>query len=493
VSTFEAAEAIEMLVKNGMQMPDIMNGAARSVVALSNATGGEFANSADIMTDAMALWKGEFRDAEGNLKNVEGAINGITSVTVKSKFTIDDYALALAQGGGVASAAGVSFDDFNTTIASISPYFASGSDAGTSFKTFLQRLIPASKEAERTMKDLGIMTADGANRFFDASGKMKPMAEVAEILQVAMSGLTEEQKNSALATLFGTDAMRAAVGLAETGGVAFMDLAGQMQEVDASMAAAGRMDTLAGQWEIFTGVIEGIGLSIGQSLMPAAQQFTGWITGLAGGGGSEVLKGIFESIGGGLNTAMEVLQQFSVEAGPIFSAWLTEMQTVMPEVGAVVKDAFGRIGEALKEIGIQFGIADEETSGMSTALTALQGVLDAVVIGAEAFALAMQGIAWAAEKTAEAIGIAMALMDQMNTITAGTANTEMVSAAGVSQMGTGLWDPFGVNSGGGGGGNSQINVNTTLNLDGQTVASNTSQHLGNRQQRLAAQGGHVGL
>lgn len=87
-------------------------------------------------------------------------VNSITGTTNISKFGIEDYALAMAQGGGAASAFGVSLEDFNGAIAAISPLFQSGSDAGTSYKTFLQRLVPASKNAYFAMMDLGLITKE---------------------------------------------------------------------------------------------------------------------------------------------------------------------------------------------------------------------------------------------------------------------------------------------------------------------------------------------
>ena len=106
VNATEAADAIEMLGKNGLTMAEILDGAAESTVLLANSTGADFATAANIGTDAMALFKIEAED-------MIDAVDGITAVTVNSKFGINDYALALAQGGGVASAVGVSFEDFN--------------------------------------------------------------------------------------------------------------------------------------------------------------------------------------------------------------------------------------------------------------------------------------------------------------------------------------------------------------------------------------------
>lgn len=278
VSAVEAAQAIEMLARNGLKVPQIMGGAAKATVLLANATGADFATAADIGTDAMALFGIE---ANEMIK----AVDGITSVTNNSKFSINDYRLALAQGGGVAATVGVEFDDFNTTIAAIAPLFGSGSDAGTSFKTFLQRMVPSTKPAITAMKELGLMTADGQNAFFDASGQMKSMAEVTGILNRATKDLTEEQKIHYLSTIFGTDAMRAAAGVAGMTEKDFRALQSTMGNTSATDAAAKRMDNLAGDMEIFKSVVESTRIQVGDEFQPALrdlyQSATSLLSGLA--------------------------------------------------------------------------------------------------------------------------------------------------------------------------------------------------------------------
>ena len=152
VNTTEAADAIEMLGRNGLTMSQILDGAAESTVLLANATEADFGTAADIATDVMSLFNIEAKD-------MNTAVDGITSVVNNSKFSIDDYRLAIAQGGGVAASVGVEFDDFNTTIAATAPLFGSGSDAGTSFKTFLQRLVPDTDKAAGAMVDLAFLPA----------------------------------------------------------------------------------------------------------------------------------------------------------------------------------------------------------------------------------------------------------------------------------------------------------------------------------------------
>ncbi len=261
VSAQEAAAAIGQLGTAGVSIDDILKGTARSTVLLANATGADFADAASIASDVSKLWA---IDA-GNL---EHAVDGITAATVASKFNINDYRLALAQAGGVASTVGVSFDDFNTTIAAISPSFASGSDAGTSFKTFLQRLIPQSKDATEAMRDLGLITADGKNQFFTAGGQMKDMSDIVGLLNHAFSGLTEEQKNQQLSIIFGTDAMRAAAAMAKMTTGDFENLQTTMAKTDAAESAKTRMDTLKGSLEILSGTFDTLKLMVGDKFLP---------------------------------------------------------------------------------------------------------------------------------------------------------------------------------------------------------------------------------
>lgn len=265
VSATEAAGAVESLGQAGLSMSQIMGGASKATVLLANATGlngqSGFAAAANIATDIM----GQFNISAGEMNE---AVNQVAGTTIASKFNVDDYRLAIAQAGGVAGALGVTFEDFNAVIAATSTSFAGGSDSGTSYKTFLTTLIPVSQKAEGAMMDLGLITADGANQFFDASGKMKDMAGVAGVLQTAFSGLSDAQRNDAAATIFGRDAMRTALALAEGGPAIINAMKGSIGKVDAEELAAKRMDTFRGAMEIAQGIIEAITISIGQKFLP---------------------------------------------------------------------------------------------------------------------------------------------------------------------------------------------------------------------------------
>lgn len=274
VSATEAAEAVMALGTAGLSMTQIMGGASEATVLLANATGGDFGEAANIATDVMA----QFNITAAQM---DKAVDQIAGTTVASKFTIDDYRLAIAQAGGVAGSVGVEFVDFNAIIAATSSSFASGSDAGTSYKTFLLRLVPTTDTAKAAMQELGLWTNESGSAFFDATGKMKGAEEVAGILDSAFGGLSDAQKISAASTIFGTDAMRTALALAEGGTPIIQKMKSEIGKVDAEELAAKRMDTLKGSWEIFTGVVDTLKIGLGDKFLPIARAVTEWVSALA--------------------------------------------------------------------------------------------------------------------------------------------------------------------------------------------------------------------
>lgn len=343
-SADQSAKMIEMLAKNGLNTKQILDGAAKSSIDLAAATGAELSQAADIASSAMTVFGKKVTD-------LDQVVNSITGTTNISKFGIEDYALAMAQGGGAASAFGVSLEDFNTSIAAISPLFQSGSDAGTSFKTFLQRLVPASDNAADAMTELGLITKDGQNQFFDASGQMKSMADISGILQNATKDLSDEQKISSLSTIFGTDAMRAAAGMAKVSTEEFKKMSGAIEGTSAAENAKTRMQNLDGALEQLNGSVQELQIALGSMLAPAVQlvaEGLGWLADKA----SSVLTWI-QQLPGPISTAIEIFGGLLI-AGVALTGMFAFMTVTL---GGVAAAMWAVLAPALPFIAIGAAIA----------------------------------------------------------------------------------------------------------------------------------------
>ena len=446
VSAFEAADAIEMLSKNGVSWQAIQEGMARSTILLANATNDDFALAADVATDAMVQFN---KDAS----EMADVVDGIIGVTQQSKFDINDYALALAQAGGVAGSVGVDFDDFNAMLAATSSSFASGSDAGTSFKVFLQQLIPDTNKSADAMRDLGLFSGltgaefdkvqekigktqaqiaaldptsknygerlqelniklteqraalvAGGSAFFDANGSMKSAEEITAALSEAFTGLSDAERISAASTIFGTDAMRTALALADAGEDTIHKFKVAIGDTSAEDASATRMNTLRGAWEIFLGVTETLSIQLGQTFLPIARDVVEWATQLATAQGPKVIEwfaGLTTSAGtfiAKLREGKDPLTAFR-EAFVNFipAATMTAIDKVIGQIQSVIDWVGKTIGPFISWDDVLKGLA--LTVGV-VAVSAIGGFLVAIapaaaVVGGITLAVALLGDAFA--------------------------------------------------------------------------------------------------
>lgn len=382
VTGVEAASVVEMLGKNGVTAEQQLGGLTRGVVLLSNATGGDFVSSAAIATDVMAAFKIGVEDSDR-------AINGIVGTLNVSKWDLDDYRLFLAQGGGAAAAFGVSIEDANAILAASAPLFGSGSDAGTSYKVMLQRLVPDGNKARDMMRGLGLFTGlsndefkkqsqkledvrkelakldptsknyqrdlenltekeryltetlqTGQNAFFDSNGSIKDATEMSRILRDATKDLSDEQRIAAFETIFGTDAMRMAIAIADAGPEKINEYKAAIGNTNAEEMAAIRMDTLRGKMEIFGGVIETLQILVGETFIPMFKDMTDAATAFL------------------LENKDRIVAWFTKVADAIAYLWTNwgRLTTVFEDGSSIIGGFLERLGMG-EEISISFGAA----------------------------------------------------------------------------------------------------------------------------------------
>jgi TP901 family phage tail tape measure protein len=270
-SATEAASAIEELVKAGVSVPDVMNGAAQATVALAAAGEVSLPEAAELAANAM----NSFGLSASEMPKVADLIAGAANA---SAISVGEFRQSLQQVGAVAHLAGASFEDTATAIALMGNAGIKGSDAGTSLKTMLSNLQPGTKKQTKLFKELGLITADGANQFYDAQGNLKSLAEVSGTLQNALKGMTAQQKQATLEALFGSDAIRAAAILTEQGAAGFNKMADSMKKVTAAEVAATRMDNLKGQVEALKGSLETAAIVMGQVFIPMVRKVVEGVT-----------------------------------------------------------------------------------------------------------------------------------------------------------------------------------------------------------------------
>lgn len=265
-SAKEAADAMVELGKQGLSVDQIMGGAADATTSLAAAGGIELPEAASIAAAALNQFKLQAKDLPHVADQLAGAANA-------SATGVSELGRAMTFVGPVAQAMGFSIED---TIGALSLFANNGIDAtkaGTALRAILSRLVPASKPAAASMKELGLITADGKNQFFDATGKAKSFTEVIGLLNNATKNLTAEQKINALQNIFGTEALAAANVMAGTTAKSFDELKDAIAKQSAADVAAEKMNNLSGAMEELSGSIETV-------VIRAGSQFQAGLTGL---------------------------------------------------------------------------------------------------------------------------------------------------------------------------------------------------------------------
>lgn len=290
----QAADAEGELVKAGVSVQDVLNGGLKGALSLAAAGQLDLADSATIAANAMN---------EFNLKGSDvGHIADVLAAGAnKSAADVGQLATGMEQSGLVAAQLGLSLEDTTAVLSAFADRGLKGADAGTSLKTMLERLAAPTGAAADQMKALGINA-------YDSTGKFVGVTSVAGQLHDKLGSLSEAQRNSALQTIFGSDAIRAATVLYNLGG---QGMQGYIQSVNdsgaASRMAGTQMDNLGGDLKQLKGSLDVALIQSGSGansvLRDIAQSATGVVnafaslpkplqetaTAFAGGGGASLL------------------------------------------------------------------------------------------------------------------------------------------------------------------------------------------------------------
>ncbi|MEA9983644.1 phage tail tape measure protein [Subtercola sp. RTI3] len=251
-SAKEAADAENELAKAGVSTADILGGALTGAMSLASAGGLGVADAAELAATAMTQFKLAGTDVP-HIADLLAAGAG------KAQGSVDDLGQALKQGGLVASQAGQSIEQTTGTLAAFASAGLVGSDAGTSLKTMLLALENPSTKAAGVMSQYGISV-------YDAQGKMLGFSGIADQLKTKLGGLTEEQRNSALATIFGSDAVRSASVLYDQGAAGIEDWTNKVNDSGfAAETARIKLDNLRGDLEFLSGSIDTALIQTGSS------------------------------------------------------------------------------------------------------------------------------------------------------------------------------------------------------------------------------------
>ena len=267
-SATESAEAMENLASAGFSVSEI-TAAMPGMLDLAASSGEDLASSADIASSTLRAFGLEAGEA-GHVADV------LAKNAADTNAAIMDTGYAMKYVAPVAHSAGWSLESVTAAIGKMADEGIRGETAGTTLRSALVRMMNPTDEMAEAMEALGIT-------FYDAEGKMKPLSTIIDELQSSTADLTDEQRDSRIATLFGTEALSGMSILLKSSKEELDNLTEGLVNSDGASKkfAETMLDNTKGSIEEMNGSLETAGITIQKTLAPWITKVAGKVTDLA--------------------------------------------------------------------------------------------------------------------------------------------------------------------------------------------------------------------
>lgn len=364
-SAKESAAGMENLASAGFDANEIME-AMPGLLDLAAVSGGDVALASE---NAAAALRGFGLDAgqAGHVADVFARAAADTNAEVA------DMGDAMKYIAPVANAMGISLEESAAAIGIMSDAGIKGSQAGTSLRGALSRLAKPTKPMIGVMDELGLS-------FYDAEGNMKSLKDQIGMLQQAFKGLTPEQQQNALVTLYGQESLSGMMALIDKGPDSLGKLTNSLKDSNGAADEMARtmQDNMNSSIEQMLGAFESAAIVIQGIIAPA-------------------IRGVADTIGGLVQKfvdAPEPIQKMVLVIAGLIAAigpllfiggsmivWFAKLKvavgflsTSFPALGGVFTALTGPVGIVIGIIALLVGafvIAWNTSEGFRNAVTAI--------------------------------------------------------------------------------------------------------------------------
>ncbi|MCI6276257.1 MAG: phage tail tape measure protein [Clostridium sp.] len=377
-SAKEAAEGMENLASAGFTTNEIMS-AMPGMLDLAASAGEDLASSADIAASTLRGFGLEASQA-GHVADV------LAKNAADTNAAVSDTGEAMKYIAPIAHSMGLSLEEVTASIGLMANAGIKGSQAGTTLRSSLSRLADPSKEASKVMKKLGFTA-------FDTQGKLLPLKDIINNLKVSTKNLTMEQKQQAISTIFGQEAMSGMLSLVEAGPEGLEKLTNSLKNSNgaAKEMATTMQDNAKSSIEQMFGSLETAAIKVSESLAPMVIKVADKVGELADR---------FSNLSDEQQENILKWGGIALAAGPVFKLIGGGISTFVK-----IKSAIGGTSKALGIFSAGSKVAATATAGVTTAagtaagatgLGALTTGLGGAIGAAAPFALAIGGVGLAA-------------------------------------------------------------------------------------------------
>lgn len=357
-SAGEVASAMTEMAKAGWGSQQIIDGMS-GVLDAAAASGEGLASVSTIIADAITGFGMEAKDSTKIADLLTQAANSGT-------IGIAELGESFKYIAPVAGAMGLNITDITTALSAMSMAGIKGSQAGTSLRTLLTRMVKPTDAVEAAMTKLGISVTN-------QDGSMKSLNDIVANLRDSFDGLTESEKAKYAATLAGQEGMAGMLSLLNLTAEEYDAIAKSMEQSNgvAQETASIMQDNLQSKVEQLGGSLESLAIKLSDYVMPYIQQFVEWLT---------TLIDKFTSLDPETQKTILKFAGIAIAAGPAlsvigkFTSGIGSLVTAFGQAPGAITAFTGSFSSVLSKLGI----ATTSTASASAGTVTLAGSFKAL-------------------------------------------------------------------------------------------------------------------
>ena len=351
-SANEVAEAMTEMAKAGWDSQQILDGMG-GVLDAAAASGENLGTVSTIVADAIT---GFGMEAKESTRVADLLTQSANSGTIG----INDLGESFKYIAPVAGSMGLSIEDVTTALSAMSMSGIKGSQAGTSLRGVLTRMVKPTDKVAAAMDQLGIVLTN-------SDGTFKSLDQILSEMRGSFSGLTDEQKTYYAATLAGQEGMSGLLSLLNMSQEEYDEIAASMDNAGgvAKETAEVMRDNLSADVEELGGSLESLAITLAEHIIPHLRTFVQWLT---------ELVGKFTDLDPETQKTILKFAGIAAAIGPV----ILVIGKLVTAVGSVVT-TFGKIPGAIAKAKGAFTAVSAAIGGISAPVVAVVAVIATLV------------------------------------------------------------------------------------------------------------------
>lgn len=251
----EAAEGLNYLALAGYSA----NQAATALpytLKLAGAGAMDLADASDMVTDAMSAL-----NLEANNKNLSTFSDQLAKSASTTNTNVKQLGEAILTVGGTAANLKGGTAELNTALDILANNGIKGAEGGTHLRNMLLSLESPTDAAAKQLEKLGV-------NVYDAKGNLRSLNDIFSDVQKSTKGMTNQQVDGILATLFNKRDLASARAMMKAAGDDFSKIENTISD---SAGACDQMyktqlDNLEGDLALFTSALQGLGIEVYENI-----------------------------------------------------------------------------------------------------------------------------------------------------------------------------------------------------------------------------------